>query len=218
MRHFLFSALIISSLVLGACSSDSTDRNNQTESDTDDMRSDTSNNLDKFSDLEGILWEADSDIGVVLSHGAIYDAASWEAQGSELAEKGITAFAVEDTSQNELLSAGKRMKDELSLDKVFLLGARAGGSSAIRAVNDDEEIFDKLALLSPGGDATTVKNMPVFVIYSEEEGYETLEEADGSNLRLLEFPGRDHAQELFNDKEKSKKIMEALFDFFEKEE
>ena len=53
---------------------------------------------------EAIIW-GDGDQGAVLSHGAAYDAASWEPQGQALAENGVVALAVEDTSAQYLRSA-----------------------------------------------------------------------------------------------------------------
>lgn len=215
MRKLLFVLIITTVVLLVACSREPIPVSDDLEVDIGEGSDEIVEELDmdRLNELEGILWKADGEIGVVLSHGAIYDGASWEVQGTELANNGIAAFAVEDINQNALLIAGKLLKDTLKLDKVFLIGASAGGATSIQAVKADGTVFDKLVLLSPAGDATTVKDIPVFVIYSEEEGYENLEASKATNLKLLEIPGNAHAQRIFNDEENSREVMEALIDF-----
>ena len=51
------------------------------------------------------MWGEDGDIGVILSHGSVYDADSWKEQGEQLAEEGMVAFAVEDTDPETLIAA-----------------------------------------------------------------------------------------------------------------
>ena len=219
MHKLLFLIVIITVVFFVACSSESIPESEDLE-DNNGEGSDKIGeeiDMDRLSDLEGILWEADGKMGIVLSHGAIYDAASWEIQGKELANNDIAAFAVEAINKEELIIAGKLLKDELKLDKVFLIGASAGGATSIEALKADGTIFDKVVLLSPGGDATTVEDIPVFVIYSEGEGYVNLEESKATNLKLLEIPGNAHAQRIFNDKQNSSKVMEELINFLKEE-
>lgn len=165
--------------------------------------------------MEGTLWEADGELGVVLSHGAAYDADSWEEQGKQLAENDITAFAVEDTDKEELIAAAEWLEDEQDIEEVAILGASAGGTSAIEAVEEEETLLNKVVLLSPGGDATAIKDIPVFVVYSEEEGFEDLEDNQPNNLETLSIPGDAHAQELFQDNETSEKVMEEIREFLD---
>lgn len=155
------------------------------------------------ADIEGTLWEGNGNKGVILSHGAVYDADSWEEQGKELEENGFVAFAVEDTSPEEIIEAANMLKDDYGVDEVTLLGASAGGASAMEAIEEETFDFSKAAFLSPGGDARAIDDMPVFVIYSDEEGFEDLEDAakEQSNLEILSLAGDAHAQEMFEDKD-----------------
>src|SRR5699024_12445536 len=94
--------------------------------------------------VEGTLWEADGELGVVLSHGAAYDADSWEEQGKQLAENDITAFAVEDTDKEELIAAAEWLEDEQDIEEVAILGGSAGGTSAKEDVEEEETHLTKI--------------------------------------------------------------------------
>src|SRR5699024_4704782 len=133
------------------------------------------------------------ELGVVLSHGAAYAADSWEDQGEQFGKNNVSAFAVEETNEEELLEAAEWGKEEQEGEEAVVLGASAGGASAIEAVEKDDTVSDKVALLSPGGDATSIKDMPVLVVYSEEEGFEDLEENQPENLETLAISGDAHA-------------------------
>lgn len=161
------------------------------------------------------MWGEDGDIGVILSHGAVYDADSWKEQGEQLAEEGMVAFAVEDTDPETLIAAANMLEEEQGVEKIVIIGASAGGGTAIEAVNKAEIDFDRAVLLSPGGDATSIANIPVLAIYSEEEGFEELEEAAETtdNLEAISIPGSAHAQELFQDDEKAEQVMEEIINF-----
>ena len=125
-----------------------------------------SDNYDNLSQIEGILWEANGDIAIVFSHGAIYDAKSWENQELELLDDNISSFAVEDISVDQVIAAGKLLKVEKDLNKIILIGASAGGASAIKAVNQEPSLFDKIILLSPAGNPTSIEEIPLLSISS----------------------------------------------------
>lgn len=165
------------------------------------------------------MWGEDGDIGVILSHGAVYDADSWKEQGEQLAEEGMVAFAVEDTDPETLIAAANMLEEDKGIEKIVIIGASAGGGTAIEAVNKAEVDFDCVILLSPGGDATSIANIPVLAIYSEEEGFEELEEAAETtdNLEAISIPGSAHAQELFQDDEKAEQVMEEMINFINEE-
>src|SRR5699024_11377352 len=121
-----------------------------------------------------------------------YDADSWEEQGKQLAENDITAFAVEDTDKEELIAAAEWLEDEQDIEEVAILGASAGGTSAIEAVEEEETLLNKVVLLSQGGDASAIKDIPVFVVYSEEVGFEDLDDTHPINLETTSILGVDH--------------------------
>ena len=49
-------------------------------------------------ETEALVWGKDGDRGAVLSHRAACDAASWKSQSQTLAENGVVALAVGETS------------------------------------------------------------------------------------------------------------------------
>src|SRR5699024_1830085 len=157
-------------------------------------------NTPQDDDIDGTMWGEDGDIGVILSHGAVYDADSRKEQGEQLAEEGMVAFAVEDTDPETLIAAAN-MLEESGVEKIVIIGASAGGGTPIEAVNKAEIDFDRTVLLSPGGDATSIANIRVLAIYSEEEGFEELEEAaeTNDNLETISITVSVNAQELFYD-------------------
>src|SRR5699024_12095952 len=130
---------------------------------------------------------------------------SWKEQGEQLAEEGMAAYAVQHTDQETLIAAANMLEEDKGIEKIVIIGASASGGTDIEAVNKAEVDFDCVILLSPGGDATSIANIPVLAIYSEEEGFEELEEAAETtdNLEAISIPGSAHAQELFQDDEKA---------------
>ena len=90
----------------------------------------------EVGDTEVLVW-GQGDYGVVMGHGAAYDAASWEEQGQRIGEEGMVALAVEDTSPESLLASIDYLKEERRGQGVALVGAGAGGSAALRAANQD---------------------------------------------------------------------------------
>lgn len=119
---------------------------------------------------EGMIWGDGGDYGVVISHGAAYDAASWRPQAERIADNGMVVLAVEDTSAESLTVAARYLEDQQDLNGVVLLGASAGGQTAIQAAADNANAFDQLILLSPaGGDVSQLGNIPKLFIYSEDE-------------------------------------------------
>lgn len=218
MYKMFFSIALISVVLLAACGGESVSESEKHENNKEETNETGQNEKPasaETGDVEGTLWEADGDIGVVFSHGAAYDADSWENQGKQFAEEGVTAFAVEDTEEEALVGAAEMLKEEQGIAEVAVIGASAGGASAIDAVEADDTIFDKVVLLSPGGDATAIEETPVLVIYSEEEGFEDLEENQPDHLDTLAIPGDAHAQELFQDEAKSDKVMAEIMEFLE---
>lgn len=207
MRSLRFSLILFGIVLFFTACQDVKNENNENNADNE-----TSSEEPVNDDVEGTLWEGDGNKGIILSHGAAYDADSWEEQGQALADNGLIAFAVEDTSSTELIAAAKMLQDDYDADEVALLGASAGGSSAIDAAGEGDYDFSSVALLSPGGDAMSIDDIPVLVIYSEEEGYAELESDAGESIETVAIPGSAHAQEIF-DEDKGDEVMDKLIDF-----
>jgi pimeloyl-ACP methyl ester carboxylesterase len=114
------------------------------------LESNTSGEQVSVGETDAIVW-GKGDKGTVLAHGAAYDAASWEEQGQELAENGVVALAVEDTSPENLRSAVDYLEKEYGVESVTFVGASAGAGSVLEAAEEYPEEIDQMILLSGGG-------------------------------------------------------------------
>lgn len=152
---------------------------------------------------EALAWGSGPQ-GVVLVHGAAYDAASWTRQAAEFANAGIAVLAVEDTSTESLLAAIDYLRSDLGSREVTLLGASAGGASVIAAAAANPDRYEQLILLSPaGGDTSSLSDGPKFFIYSADEGgagslESQIAGAPGQDNQVLEVEGSAHAQAIFD--------------------
>ena len=148
------------------------------------------------------LW-GEGNYGVVMAHGASYDAASWENLAQQIAREGIVALAVEDTSPHSLLAAAGYLKGERGIRAVAFLGASAGGSAVLQAAKNSPDVPDQLILLSAVGDVSGLGEEPKLFVASEGEGRlaeevrQMAEEAPGDRNEALVLPGDAHAQAIF---------------------
>jgi pimeloyl-ACP methyl ester carboxylesterase len=94
----------------------------------------------EIGNTEAFMW-GEGDYGVVMAHGASYDAASWEEQG-KIAESGIVAPAPEDISPGSLLASIEYLEEEHGVRDVALMGGSAGGSAVLRVANQNPEAGD----------------------------------------------------------------------------
>jgi pimeloyl-ACP methyl ester carboxylesterase len=155
---------------------------------------------------KALVWGG-GDYGVVMAHGASYDAASWEDQGQKIAGKGMVTLAPENTSPENLLASIRYMKRERGVRGVALIGGSAGGSAVLRAAKENPEAADQLIVLSASGDVSGLGPQPKLFIASEEEGGFAEEarrmarEAPGDQNEALILPGDAHAQAIFQTEE-----------------
>ena len=159
------------------------------------------------------MW-GEGDYGVVMAHGAAYDAASWEDQAQEIAGSGIVALAPEKTSPENLLASAKYLREERGVQDVAFVGASAGGSAVLRAAEENPDAADQLILLSATGDVTGLGDEPKLFVASEGEGLaeevrRMAGEAPGEQNEVLIVPGDAHAQAVFGTKE-GDELMQAL--------
>lgn len=170
-------------------------------------------------DTEALVW-GDGDYGVVMAHGAIYDAASWKPQAQQIAQNGMVALAVEDTSANNLIAAVDYLKEERNVQDVALMGASAGASAALQAAEETSGVPDQLILLSGSGDVSGLESYPKLFVASEGEGLaeevrEMTEEAAGDQNKVLILPGSAHAQAIF-ETDQGGKLMQAILERLQK--
>ncbi len=164
---------------------------------------------------EALVW-GDGDYGVVLAHGAAFDAASWTTQAEQIAEQGTTVVAVEDISPEGIGAAVEYLKKERSIDDVALIGASAGAAGTMQLVSQQPELPDQLILLSPNSVVEGLGVAPKLFIASEDEPVADVsttmaESADGDENEALILPGSAHAQNIF-DTDQAEPTMTAILD------
>lgn len=160
------------------------------------------------------VWGKEGTVGVVMAHGAVYDADSWSKQGRDITDNGHIALAVEDTSADKLVAAAQYLRQNYQVNQVVLLGASAGGTAAIEAASSYPKAFNQLILLSPaGGDISDVDDMAKLFIFSKDESMagdvtKMASQASG-DVKVVPVDGDAHAQAIF-DGDQADKAMSAI--------
>lgn len=170
-------------------------------------------------ELEGgsaLLWPG-GDRAVLLLHGAAYDAASWEAQAQTLASQEFTVLALEELSAGTVQGGIGYLTDACAARGVTVIGASAGGASALDALADGSDDVSGLILLSATGEVSALGEYPKLFVASEGEGLsdqlETMaDSAPGDQNETLILPGSAHAQAMFKD-EQGDALVEAIVTF-----
>jgi pimeloyl-ACP methyl ester carboxylesterase len=162
-----------------------------------------------------IVW-GEGDQGVVLLHGAAYDASSWKNQGQTLGENGVVALAIEDTSPGNLRLAIDYLKKERSVGSVALIGASAGARPVLQVAGEDPDEVSQIILLSGIGDVSGLGECPKLFVASEGEGIaervrQMANEAPGDRNESLVLPGDAHAQAIFQTEE-GDRLMQAILE------
>ena len=169
-------------------------------------------------DSWAIVW-GEGERGVVLSHGAAYDAASWESQGRALAENDLVALAVEDVSPGSLRLAIDYLREEYDVESVALIGASAGTGPVLEVAEEDPEEVGQIMLLSGIGDVSGLGEYPKLFVASEGEEISgrvrrMAEEAPGDRNEALILPGSAHAQAIFR-AEEGDRLMQTILERLE---
>ncbi|MEO7422701.1 MAG: alpha/beta hydrolase [Ornithinibacter sp.] len=151
---------------------------------------------------DGSLTWGDGGYGVVLAHGAAFDAASWQEQAKAIAAQGATVVAVEDISTDGIRAAVDSLHDG-GIKDVALVGGSAGADAILQLAAEQPDLADQLVLISPN---TVVKGLgtePKLFIASEGEPgadipRQLLEVSTGPDNRMSLLPGDAHAQNIFD--------------------
>jgi pimeloyl-ACP methyl ester carboxylesterase len=214
LRHLrIFVAALAVAMFVAGCGTPDGSANNGEPQKSETIREEVS-----VGDTEAIVW-GEGDRGVVLSHGASYDAASWEPQGRTLAENGVAALAVEDTSPGNLQAAIEYLKVEHNVESVALIGASAGARPVLQVAREAPEEISQIILLSGVGDVSGLKEHPKLFVASEGEGIaeqvrRMTKEAPGDLNEALILPGDAHSQALFQT-EGGERLMRAILERLE---
>lgn len=151
--------------------------------------------------VHGLLWGKGT-YGVVLSHGAVYDAASWKPLAAEIAQNSIAVLATEEVEPEDLLAANDYLREKQGVKSIALIGASAGGSTAITAMAKAPRKWDQLILLSSTGEVKGLGPAPKLFVASEGEGIagevrRMAEQSPGRHNEAMIVKGSAHAQAIF---------------------
>ncbi len=151
--------------------------------------------------VHGLLWGKGS-YGVILSHGAIYDATSWTPLAIDIAKSGIMALALEEVEPDDILAAHSFLREKYGVKATGLIGASAGGSTALSAMARSPQQWDQLILLSSNGDVSRIGAAPKLFVASEGEGMaetaqQMAKDSQGCQNDVLIVKGSAHAQAIF---------------------
>lgn len=167
----------------------------------------------RFGETDALLWRAGA-YGVVLAHGAAYDAASWRPQAEAIAAAGTTVLALEQTSPADIVAGIAFLTDECGIADIALIGASAGAGSVLAVAADEPDAFDQLIILSATGEAAGLGEQPKLFVASEGEGLaeatrRMADEAPGADNEALILPGDAHAQAIF-ETEQGDELLQAI--------
>ncbi len=154
-----------------------------------------------IGDDEALTW-GEGDYGVVLAHGAAFDASSWEGQAVAIADQGATVIAVENIAPEAIAAAVSALEDD-GLSDVALVGGSAGADAILQLLSDEPEIADLVITLAVNAEVDGIGEAPKLFIVSEEDpvadtSIALAENASGSDNRLEVLPGSAHAQNIFD--------------------
>lgn len=144
----------------------------------------------------------DGQYGVVLAHGASFDAASWEAQATAIAAQGATVVAVEDIGPDALEDAVLHLQAG-GIDEVALVGGSAGSDAILQLATTNPTLPDQLVLLSPNQVVDGLGEEPKLFIASRGDPVADVsarlaESAPGEENELMLLSGSDHSQGIFD--------------------
>ncbi|MGI8645860.1 MAG: alpha/beta fold hydrolase [Nocardioides sp.] len=164
---------------------------------------------------DGSLTWGSGGYGVVLAHGAAFDAASWEDQAVQIADQGATVVAVEDTSPESLQAAVADLMTD-GIEDVALVGGSAGADAILQLASTEPDLADQLILLSPNAPQDLEGEQPKLFIASEDEPVadvsRELAESSAGDENIAEIlPGSAHAQNIF-DGDQGDEVLQLILD------
>jgi pimeloyl-ACP methyl ester carboxylesterase len=198
----LLGLALISALVLGACADTAPvagTRDSETLATTQGPES-TGERV-TIDGSEALVW-GNGGYGVVLAHGAAFDAASWEPQAVRIAEQDAIAVAVENISPDALGAAVAFLRSQRGVRDVALVGGSAGADAILELAAAETDLPDQLVLLSPNQPQDGLGPEPKLFIASEGEAVVDVSRklaasAPGDDNEALIIPGSAHAQNIF---------------------
>ena len=162
-----------------------------------------------------LVWGSGS-YGVVLVHGAIYDAASWTDQAERIAAAGFSVVAIEHATADDTRAAMDYLRREHGVTRVALIGASAGTGpvlSVASAGDNTNPAVDLVVILAGSGNVDDLSAPSVLFISAENDAAASaermMEATSGDPNDLVLVPGSAHAQALFNQPE-GETVLQAI--------
>jgi len=146
---------------------------------------------------------------VVFAPGAMFSKESWHFLAARFQELGIASVALNSGSTPDLLNAIAFLKTK-GAAKIAIVGASAGGAGVLFTLQDIiDESVDTMVLLAPAG-GTPLQNEKIRKLFIVAEDDMISSSAEVYNLYIAssdpkvykELKGSDHAQRLFDSKQK----------------
>lgn len=167
-----------------------------------------------INDNEALTW-GDGSYGVVLAHGAAFDAASWQDQAPAIADTGATVVAVEDITPEGINDAVTYLQDN-GIEDVALVGGSAGADGILDLASTQPDLPDQLILLSPNSPVEGLGEEPKLFIASEDESVadvstQLAQNSPGSENEATLLPGSAHAQNIF-DTDQGEPVLDAMLE------
>ena len=161
-----------------------------------------------------IVW-GDGPVGVVLAHGAAFDAASWTPQAEAIAASGATVVAIEDVTEPALVAATEHLRANGATSVTFV-GASVGADTVLRIAARRPGIADQLILLSANLMIDGLGDEPKLFIAGEDEpradvSQQIADGAAGDRNEVVLVPGDAHAQHVF-DSPQSDDVLALILD------
>jgi len=191
MKALLALPLLLLALVVTGCSD---------EDNTPSTDGNTNGTEIEVGGGDALQW-GDGGSGVVLAHGAVFDAASWERQAAAIADQGATVIAVEDIAPESIAAAVAKLQNDGHAD-VALVGGSAGADAIVQLASQQPDLSDQLVLLSPNRVVDGLGGEPKLFIASEDEpvanvSQQLADSSPGDDNVVILLPGSAHGQNIF---------------------
>lgn len=110
----------------------------------------------------------EGDHGVVLAHGAAFDAASWEKRAVAIADQGAGVIAIENIDPDAIRAAVEQLQGEGVADVAYV-GASAGADAVLDLASREPGPADQLIRLAPNAIVEGLGEEPKDVVDSVDE-------------------------------------------------
>jgi len=150
---------------------------------------------------------------VIFAPGAMFSKESWHFLAARFQDLGIGSIALNSGSSPDLLNGLAFLKAK-GVQKIAIIGASAGGAGVLYTLRDTPDpLVDKVALLAPAGGPPLQNNIirKLFIVAEDDmisssaEVYKLYKSSSDPKL-YRELKGSDHAQRLFDSKEKENMV------------